>query len=142
MSIFTRWAHHLLLVALALGASAPSIAADTVNVYSIPENWARPMLRSSKGNRRQVNFVRFSSGALARDRRKDQSARRRAVRRPGRTFAGINEPVQAVQVAVVARLPSGSASQRAMDGDCRRSAGVHDQRQVSEENNQSADVVE
>jgi iron(III) transport system substrate-binding protein len=47
----------------------PSMAADTVNAYSIwPENWARPMFQEfEKATGIKVNFVRFSSGeALAR----------------------------------------------------------------------------
>jgi len=50
-------------------AAQPSMAADTVNVYSIwPENWARPMFQEfEKATGIKVNFVRFSSGeALAR----------------------------------------------------------------------------
>jgi iron(III) transport system substrate-binding protein len=48
---------------------APSLAADTVNAYSIwPENWARPMFQEfEKATGIKVNFVRSSSGeALAR----------------------------------------------------------------------------
>jgi iron(III) transport system substrate-binding protein len=58
----------LALPLLALAAQ-PSLAADTVNVYSIwPENWARPMFQEfEKATGIKVNFVRFSSGeALAR----------------------------------------------------------------------------
>jgi len=65
-----RW----MLTALLLMAAfplcvAPSLAADTVNAYSIwPENWARPMFQEfEKATGIKVNFVRFSSGeALAR----------------------------------------------------------------------------
>jgi iron(III) transport system substrate-binding protein len=72
MRIVTRWVRTIValpLLALALGASTPSVAADTVNVYSIwPENWARPMFEEfEKATGVKVNFVRFSSGeALAR----------------------------------------------------------------------------
>jgi len=72
MSIVTRWLRStvtLALLALTLGASLPSVAADAVNVYSIwPENWARPMFEEfEKATGIKVNFVRFSSGeALAR----------------------------------------------------------------------------
>jgi iron(III) transport system substrate-binding protein len=65
-----RW----ILAALLLMAAfplliAPTLAADTVNAYSIwPENWARPMFQEfEKSTGIKVNFVRFSSGeALAR----------------------------------------------------------------------------
>src|SRR6201987_1324025 len=72
MRIVTRCARAIValsLLALALGASAPATAADTVNAYSIwPENWARPMFEEfEKATGIKVNFVRFSSGeALAR----------------------------------------------------------------------------
>jgi iron(III) transport system substrate-binding protein len=59
----------LLLVAAFPLFIAPSLAADTVNAYSIwPENWARPMFQEfEKAMGIKVNFVRFSSGeALAR----------------------------------------------------------------------------
>jgi iron(III) transport system substrate-binding protein len=63
-----------------------------VNAYSIwPENWARPMFEEfEKATGIKVNFVRFSSGeALARViAEKGQSARRRALRRPGGDVRG------------------------------------------------------
>jgi len=63
MRIVTRWVRTIValpLLALALGASWPAIAADTVNVYSIwPENWARPMFEEfEKATGVKVNFVR------------------------------------------------------------------------------------
>ena len=64
MRIVTRWVRTIValpLLVLALGASTPSVAADTVNVYSIwPENWARPMFEEfEKATGVKVNFVRF-----------------------------------------------------------------------------------
>ena len=72
----TRWACRrltaataFLLSCVAFGVTAPAVAADTLNAYSIwPENWARPMFEEfEKATGIKVNFVRFSSGeALAR----------------------------------------------------------------------------
>ncbi len=66
----SRWMLAVLLLVAAFPLLiAPSLAADTVNAYSIwPENWARPMFQEfEKATGIKVNFVRFSSGeALAR----------------------------------------------------------------------------
>ena len=59
----------ILALGLAMLAPCLTIAAETVNVYSIwPENWARPMFEEfEKATGIKVNFIRFSSGeALAR----------------------------------------------------------------------------
>ena len=59
----------VILLAVLPFCVSPSLAADTVNAYSIwPENWARPMFQEfEKATGIKVNFVRFSSGeALAR----------------------------------------------------------------------------
>jgi len=66
---FRQAARAVALFALALCASLPALAADTLNVYSIwPENYAKPMFEEfEKATGIKVNFVRFSSGeALAR----------------------------------------------------------------------------
>jgi iron(III) transport system substrate-binding protein len=58
-----------LVVLLLAGTAPPTMAADTLNAYSIwPENWVRPMLQEfEKSAGIKVNFLRFSSGeALAR----------------------------------------------------------------------------
>ena len=86
----------------------------------------------------KVNFVRFSSGeALARVIAEEFDPRVDVLfGGPVETYtAGINEGLLGAVAESRRRsrgCPSDSAVQRAVDGDRRRSAGVHDQRQVSE----------
>ena len=130
-------------------ARLPARAADTVNVYSIwPENWARPMFEEfEKATGIKVNFVRFSSGeALARVIAEKNNPRVDVLfGGPVETFAaGIERGrVRAVQAARV-REAAGAlqAGRRPVDRHRRRSAGVHDQRQVPEgEQPEGAGVV-
>ena len=128
----------------------PARAADTVNAYSIwPENWARPMFEEfEKATGIKVNFVRFSSGeALARVIAEKGNPRVDVLfGGPVETFAaGIGEgvfesykpPAYAVAAAAL------QARRRAVDRHRRRSARVHDQRQVPEgAQPQGAGVVE
>ena len=123
----------------AASALSPRARPIRVNVYSIwPENWARPMFEEfEKATGIKVNFVRFSSGeALARVIAEKNNPRVDVLfGGPVETFAaGIKRGrVRAVQAAVV-RVAAGAlqAGRRPVDRDRRRSAGVHDQREVPE----------
>ena len=117
----------------------PARAADTVNAYSIwPENWARPMFEEfEKATGIKVNFVRFSSGeALARVIAEKNNPRVDVLfGGPVETFAAGHRRrrVRILQAALLRRAAGPlQAGRRAMDRHRRRSARVHDQREIPE----------
>ena len=128
------------VVVLALAALvSPAAAADSSTSTRSGRRTGRgPMFEEfEKATGIKVNFVRFSSGeALARViAEKNNPARRRAVRRPGRDVRRRHRRrrVRAVQAAVLRRAAGAlQAGRRPVDRHRRRSARVHDQRQVPE----------
>ena len=127
-----------------LGSLAAAEAAD-LNVYTIwPENYARPMFQEfEKQTGMKVNFLRFSSGeALARVIAEKNNPRIDVLfGGPVETFAaGIKEGIfETLQVAVL-RQAAGAlqAGRRPVDGDRRRSAGLHDQRGLPQDQQPAA----
>ena len=90
-------------------------------------------VRGRERHQGELPALLLGRGARAHHRREEQSARRRAVRRTGRDLRGRHqgERVRALQAAGGRRAPGAlQARRRPVDRDRRRSAGVHDQRQV------------
>ena len=90
-----------------------------------------PGVREGDRHQGQLPPLLLGRGAGPRDRREEQSAHRRAVRRPRRDLRRRHQGrhLPALQVAVL-RQAAGAlqAGRRPVDRDRRRSAGVHDQR--------------
>ena len=126
-----------LAAALALFSSAAG-AQETLNVYSIwPENWARPMFA---GVREGDAASRSTSCASPRARRSRASSPRRTTRASTCCSAARSRPSPPASRRACSsptsrrrlRQAAGAlqAGRRPVDRDRRRSAGVHDQREV------------
>ena len=132
-----RWGMFFVVVLMSVFCSVGSAPAqETLNAYSIwPENWARPMFEEfEKATGIHVNFLRFSSGeALARIIAEKNNPRVDVLfGGPVEThIAGIKEGVfEPYKPPAYRACPPLQGPRGQLGGDRRRSARLHEQRQV------------